>query len=453
MGSFPLVPRIRLTKDASIEGSYPATAGDPFLVIVVVLCGFALRPGWLPSIAVAAATIALLAVPTFQKHQSTILTRVPLDRLLLFGIALFALISLSGWPPTFIGPTTAALEVLPIIVWAGLAALTYLGSSSELRRRTVFAMVLVTTLIVGVLHIRQTGGLGIDVLALHVEAAEALESGLNPYTDAVSVSDGSPLAAEGATIDGYVYPPTTALLYAVGEWTLADPRFVSLFTWLGFLALLGSSAVRRDQRTGLLTMILLASAPGWPFVLRAAWTEPASLLLFAAAQHAWRRPVVSGIWAGLALGSKQYFAVTAPLVARFRGTAWKKRAAATVASIGLPIALAVAWGPDAFWNAAVEFHLATPPRPDSLNLVGLAADLNLNVSFPSLLPIVVGLGVSYLMARRASTASDYMLVVAASLAASFLVSSQAFPNYWFLIMGLAGLALAARSVTPDGGRP
>jgi hypothetical protein len=43
-----------------------------------------------------------------------------------------------------------------------------------------------------------------------------------------------------------------------------------------------------------------------------------------------------------------------------------------------------------------------------------------------------------------------MLALGLTLAASFLVSSQAFANYWFLITGLCGLALLDVSAGTDG---
>ena len=56
-------------------------------------------------------------------------------------------------------------------------------------------------------------------------------------------------------------------------------------------------------------------------------------------------------------------------------------------------------------------------------------------------PVWIGLGVSLalvsLLTRRAAGAGGFWRAMAAGLAAFFLLSSQAMPNYWFLVAVVA----------------
>lgn len=376
------------------------------------------------------------------------------DFVLVTGVLVFCLLSVAGWSPRFIGPTRG-LDRAGALAFGALALFVFVAGrivQREWVRRVVVASVLAATTLLGLGYVNSAAGAGIDVVALHIAASEAIEQGLNPYTSVVSVEDGSPLAEPGDTIDGYVYPPLTAVGYSIGEWTLGDPRYVSLVAWIGFLAIVGRSAIAKDDGASLLVLLLAASAPGWPLVLRSGWTEPLSLVLLGLAFRSWARPVGSGVMSGLALASKQYFAVVAPVLLFFRDDWWRKRVFWTLGVIIFTIGIGLAWDPAAFWSAAVEFHLNTPPRPDSLNLIGLAADLGIELDFPSLLPILIGLVVGALTGRWARTRSEWLLAIGMTLAASFLVSSQAFVNYWFLILGLIALAMTdlATDSAPSG---
>lgn len=158
---------------------------------------------------------------------------------------------------------------------------------------------------------------------------------------------------------------------------------------------------------------------------------------------------MSGVFLGAMLGSKQYFFVAAPLLALYRGAKWLRRVLWAVLVITATIAGALLWDFSAFWSAAVEFHLTTPPRPDSQNLVGLFAVLGVDWDLPSLLPIATGLGASIATGLWARNRAQWFVGLAFTLATSFVVSSQAFPNYWFLIAGLCGIGLLA--MTSDQG--
>jgi hypothetical protein len=363
---------------------------------------------------------------------------------LLMAVLAFGLLGVVGWVPSTIGPTTAQLERVPGAVWCLLALATFVTRrrANDVMRWGLVVLAVALTLAVGALHLRAAHGVGFDVLVFHIEAAQALAEGQNPWTDAVTVPDGSLNAEPGDVIVGYVYPPVTAIAYSVGYWVFSDPRVTSLLAWTGYLLVLGALAIRRRSTPGLLTMLLFAALPGWPLVLRAAWSEPLSLVLLAGAYAMWRSSAGSGLTTGLAMASKQYFFATAPLLLLHRDARWKSRLVIAVSMIVVTIGAAVVWDPIAFWDAAVRFHLSTDPRPDGANLVGLASLFGLTWEPPGFLALAVGLVVGVLAGRHSSTRRSFMLGMGVTLAASFLFGSQAFVNYWFLIAGICGLVLA-----------
>lgn len=358
-------------------------------------------------------------------------------------VVLFGALSAAGWAPSSIGPTSMVLERTPGVFWAGLALVAYVTrqKSNSALKAGLLVVTVIATAVFGIAHLRAAEGVGIDVYFLHTAAADAIGSGLNPYSDAVQVPNGTPTAAAGDTIEGYLYPPVTAAAYSLGYWSFSDPRFTSLIGWATLLAVLGSLALRRRSTPGLLVMMLMASLPGWPLVLRAAWTEPLTLALIGLAFIAWKKPISSGSAAGLALASKQYFFVVAPVLMLHRDRKWIARLLTMVSIIGVTISAGLIWDPQAFWSATVEFHLSTPPRADSANFVGLASILGFDWDPPGFLALAVGITLAVLAGRASTTRQSFLIAMILTLTGSFLVGSQAFPNYWFLIAGLCGLAL------------
>jgi hypothetical protein len=334
---------------------------------------------------------------------------------------------------------------------AGIA-LYWLSRRVELRRLAIGATVLTLTLTsaVSLMHLDQAEGLGLDVHFLHIAAADAMAEGRNPYTDAVEVEDGSPDAEPGDTIVGYPYPPVTAIAYAIGFWIFSEPRITSLLAWLLVLALFGVHAYRNRSRRSLYLMLILASVPGWPLVLRASWTEPLTLSLLALAFFLWRKTPWSGTALGLGLASKQYLIVSAPVALLHRDQGWLRRLLIAITVVVVTIGAAMVLDFSAFWTAAVEFHTSTSPRFDSSNLIGLLAGFGFEWTPPRLLGLVVGLIAATLTGRLSRSATTYVVATALALASSFLVSTQAFANYWYLIFGLCVLGLTARSEARTG---
>jgi len=423
-----------------------------YLLVAVVFFGLAVKGGVVSNVVAVLAGITILTMvvtgrlPARNEEGAT-----RLETALAGAVLVFAVLGVTGYGSS-IGPSSG-LERLPGVVWAGLVVLLFMSRQRGGGRRRVVVLVALLTIAFTVLfgiNAVESAREGYDVLFLHQEAADALAAGLNPYTDAVTFPNGAPTAEPGDQIVGYVYPPITAVAYAIGEWTFDDPRYTSLASWVGLLSLLSVWGVRQPTSHLPYLLLLLASLPGWPLVLRAAWTEPLSLLLLAGAAAVWRRGGASGFWLGIGLASKQYFAVAAPFLFFYRDRVWSRRALVAAIVTGLGVGVGILWGPEAFWSAAIEFHASTPPRLDSSNLVGLLGIFGLSWSPPVILPLAFGLGVAALASMRSRDVSSAFCALALALAASFFLSSQAFANYWFLVMGLCLLALATLGEESEG---
>jgi hypothetical protein len=300
--------------------------------------------------------------------------------------------------------------------------------------------VLALAAVAGSLTVAATKGFGIDVTQLHLEAAEAISSGSSIYGDAVSVPNGSPFAPPDSDIVGYPYPPLTALLFAVPSWMVGDPRWINLVAWLVVLGVVARETTRQRSLRRDLVLLLFAASPAWPLMLQTGWTELPSLALLALALATWdRAPVGSAVALGAALATKQYFVVALPLVLLHPHLKGKRSMLVlTVAALtAIPYLLI---DPAGFWAATVDFHANTPARPDSVNVVGLLALLNITWTPPLALTIGLPLFVSWWVGVKSLDRADFAKALAISLGVFFLLTSQAFSNYWFLVAMLSGIA-------------
>ena len=431
------------------------TGSNLLLLFAVLLYALAVRRGdGMNGALVLPATAAMAVAAWMRLRHSQVTEHVDPDQdtrwhlQLMVAVVLLGLIGAVGWSgaatgPSAIGAESPALERLPGLAWVLLAVVAFVfrKAVSRVVPTLIVVATLAFTLFIGLLHLSAAEGVGLDVYLLHAAAADALAAGVNPYTDAVEVPDGAPTAEPGAVITGYVYPPVTAVAYALGEWTLSDARYTSLAAWLVVLGLVGVSALRNRHTSGILLMLLLAAVPGWPLVLRAAWTEPVSLAFLVAAFFLWARPAGSGAGIGLALASKQYFLVAAPLILLHRDLKWKTRLVVAAVTIIATVGVALAWNAGAFWSSAIDFHTTTPPRLDSGNIVGVLGLVGVTWNPPTVLALGAGLIAATIAGRLSRNRGTFMLALGLALALSFLVTSQAFANYWFLVVGLGVLTL------------
>jgi hypothetical protein len=327
------------------------------------------------------------------------------------------------------------------VVLAGVGFSLIVGREVGPRPLLPALILLVTAVTVtGLFLVRATSAFGIDVVDLHYAAADALQSGLSPYGLAVEVENGSPVAPPNSTIVGYPYPPLTALLYSASVWLFDDPRWIGLLAWLATLGLAGAIASRSERPLAGVVVSALAALPTWTLMIQSGSTEVLTLGLIAAALAFWRSGTFLGpVALGLAMASKQYFILSLPLLLIHPATRGR-RAVIAVASASMTL-LPLALDLQNAWGALVMFHANTPPRPDSSNLVGLLAFLGYPTSLPLSLVLGFPLAAAVVLAFRGKELAHFVTSLATVLGVFFLLTSQAFGNYWFLVGGLCGLAL------------
>jgi hypothetical protein len=343
------------------------------------------------------------------------------------------------------------LDVRIYVVVAGAvaaAAAWGLAGASSVRRRILLVLVAMACAlaVTGFMIANEWNSeLGTDVYHAHRAAGTALLNGENPYTDAVRFFDGSPYAPEGAVYEGYPYPPLVLITYGLVA-AFTDPRLVSTIAWLGLLVWSARAYVSavpgsaQDHALG--PFLVLATAPAWPLLWFAAWTEPLSLFLFLVAAIAWRRGVlVSGVTLGLALASKQYFVVLAPFLILLDSRDGRYRrvlvAFATVLLTMLPFVLL---DPVAYYQATLVNLFSIGFRPDTVSIPGLAAGLGADIVLPQWVVVGVTVAVAVLLGRYIEPRPRWIEGATVVMATTFALG-LAFPNYWFLIMGLMAMSL------------
>ena len=143
-----------------------------------------------------------------------------------------------------------------------------------------------------------------------------------------------------------------------------------------------------------------------------------------------RTTLVTAVLLGLAVASKQYFILLAPVLLLWDDEdRWRRVwivGAVTLATM-LPFAVA---DPQAFWDAAIAPAFGHDVRPDSLNLIAFG------FSPPPWLAAVAATAVAVPLARRGGDGAEFGVAAAAVLGVAFLFGYQAFSNYWLLIFGL-----------------
>ena len=281
---------------------------------------------------------------------------------------------------------------------------------------------------------------GTDVYLNHEAAGEALFSGEDPYGDAVRIPDGNPYTPEDAIIVGYSYPPPVLLTYAVMA-ELGDSRIISAVAWLILLSVLAARSSKRDRlgEVSFAIFLVLAATPVWPVMVFVVWTEPLTLLLLFAAFALWRKSwLSSAIFLGLALASKQYFVLLLPFLLLMRVDERNKRLLVAGGTAILVLVPPLIVDAGAYLQATVINLLEIGFRPDSASLPGLLAAVGNEFMIPRPMWIAMIAGLGIILAARTQTRADVALSFAVVLGFGFW-TGIALPNYWFLVMGLAGL--------------
>ncbi len=267
----------------------------------------------------------------------------------------------------------------------------------------------------------------LDVGLMHRAGANAVRAGLSPWSG-LEVPSGAP-GAEGSFITGDPYPPVTLLWYSIGDWISGDPRAGGAVGWLVLVA--GALFLRvADHRP----VVVMLTSGALPLMLWTGWTELFTVAVLVAAVSLWSRAGLSSVLLGVALASKQYMIVLAPLVAVVGDQPRRLRrllplvVAACLALAGFALG-------EGYLDATVGVYAEFDARPDSASFFGFLSVLGLGVSPPFWLAPVAGLAFAALVAMRWRPITLVQLLggSARTLAVFFLLGTQAFSNYWFLV--------------------
>ena len=413
----------------SLASSLAAVLGAPGAVLAVMF-GFLLL-------------VRTRRQPGFDSVEVTVFVGVVVVALIALGTDLIRI------------PEVAGLE---LAIWmAPPVVIAVVGVARYVRRKDispVTSLVLVAAVAAagaGVMVDHAGTNVGVDVYLSHVAAADALADGENPYTDAVRYPNGSPFAEEGAVLEGYSYPPVTLWAYAVSTWVTGDPRWLNVAAWVGVVCAILWRLFRQRPDRVVAFALVLAVAPAWRLVVFTGWTEPLTIALLVGAALAWRKTTIgSGILLGLALASKQYMILLAPLLLLHRDRGQSRRLAAagvTAAATLLPYAVADL---DVYVDRLITRPLSLGYRPDTQSLPGLLDRLGVSPEIPLVAALLAVMAVSWAV-TRSPRGPDTFLVGAATVMAVFFLLSLGFANYWFLVAALLICGAAFVPVEPIPG--
>lgn len=410
---------------------------------VALLSAASVLPNPVISAVCATAALVLLAVSIVSRRSSAVST-------VWAGVAAIVVLLLSRF--STVGPFAESFDRARtpwILLVAACLSTAVVLRRSRAQRRVALVLGLLAVLLptAWMLVAEWDRPVGTDVYLMHQAGGAAIIDGRNPYGPIVRVPSGSPHVPEGTVVEGYAYPPVVLMTYAVAAESVGDPRLVSFVVWVIVLTWVAIRAdgegSEEDRAFGV--FLLLAGSPVWPVIWFTSWTEPLSLLLFLGAAVWWRRSwVTSAVLLGLALASKQYFVFLAPLLLFQRAEKRSQRATVALGVAGLVLLPPLMLDPAGYIRSTVLNLADIGFRPDSQSLSGLFAVMGTEVSLP--LPIWLGLGLifSAAVARLATSRDTFTMVAALVLGFAFLIG-QGFPNYWFVVTGLAAIGVCLRT--------
>lgn len=404
-------------------------------------------------IATAVTAIAALArdasLPVLSKHAMRLIGSVGI----VVGSVAFATLQLDQFDLSSTS-RMVALAIPGSALAVGILMLLF-GSRTRLGWWLLFGGYAAIALAVIVWPVAQ--GSYVDVELVQREGIKALLSGMNPFAtmipDPYAPAASAALFADGLSIDGilqfgYPYPPLSLLVIAPFEW-VADFRVASAVAAL--VSALAIADMGRDalSRRAAATFLLITPVLG---MVRWGWND--LLLMSVAIGIVWlvyRRSSASSWMVGAMLAMKQYsFILVIPSLLIIDRPWTAKTILRHFAKAGL-VAVAVTlpfllWNPEAFYRSVVGLHLRQSFRPDSITLPAFFPDVygSLPKAVLIAIPFIVLIAVSAALLLRTPTGPQgFALGSALALLATFLVSKQAFGNYYVVAAGLLCAAGAA----------
>jgi hypothetical protein len=345
----------------------------------------------------------------------------------------------------------------------GLAVAALCAAAALVGRRRVrvaaAAGLLGATILLGLLTYRGSPDPVIDVVAVHDEAFAALARGDSPYS--MSFPDlyqgreafyPPGMVEDGRVQYGFPYPPLSLLMAWPGH-RLGDFRYAELAALvLGAAALV---AAGRTSAVAVLAAGVLLFTPRGFFALEQSWTEPFAILWIGLAVWAAsaRQPLLAAVALGLAVATKQYLVLAAPMLWHLADTPAQRRdvivvAAATAVTATLP-ALA---DPQGFFHSAVMVQVREVLRMDALSLAVPVARAT-GTPLPGIAYAALVAGAALLAARRVpSTPAGAIAALAVTVLTAFAFGKKAFCNYYVLVIAALVMTIAARRAD-DNPRP
>jgi hypothetical protein len=256
---------------------------------------------------------------------------------------------------------------------------------------------------------------------------------------------------------GYFYWPMSLLLAVAGH-VCGDVRYTNLVSLLVASALIAYS---KPSRVSFLAGALMLLCPGVFYILINAWIEPQMLMLLAAVVFVSLRAgrfshVMRFVLIGLLLAEKQYMLLTLPV-------SWLLIERGTMKDLlraGVIIAIAAAvivlpfffWDPEAFLHSSRALYVNLI-RTDSISVLAwlkLRFDVQLRLWVTGVFGVAAALAIA---CRAQRTPAMFAAGMAFVLTVSFLFSTQAFLNYYFLTLGCLCVAIAAQPAIVEYGAP
>ncbi len=354
---------------------------------------------------------------------------------------------------------SAALAIIALAILLGIVGIATASggsgpeqSTSHASRRMWWAVAALMVLHGGIAvqHLRVVPADDMDCFTFQRYAAMELTQGINPYgkTQAdiydayyTKMLYGPGMVINGRVQVGFQYPPVT-FLCALPGYLLGDVRY-------GYVAAIMLSAIfvfalAPDIR-GLFLVAFVLLRPVAFFIESESFTEPLVWMLLCATLYvAVKKPRWLPLTLGLFLASKQYNFLALPflgfLIQPFSWRAYWKLLGMSLA-VGLATVLPFTLlNFHALWHDLVLFHLAQPPRLDSLSF-GVAIPAYRKAGL-LILVIFIALGVWHGANHAAMFAAAYGMALLLFVSAS----KQAFGNYYFLIA--LSFLLAAATLWP-----